>query len=90
MERDSPIRWVRRNVFRVTQEELAAIGGVSRPRVCCYESRGEAPPYDFLKRVRDEARARALDFDADWFFEVPMGAPSACVEAAVRVADDVQ
>lgn len=83
------MRWVRKNVFGMTQEELAEVGGVSRPRVCRYESQGEPPPYDFLKRIRDHARAEGLQFDADWLFEVPAEA-SACAAAAARVPEDVQ
>lgn len=89
MENDSPLRWVRKNVFGVTQEKLAEIGGVSRPRVNRYEKNGEPPPFDFLRRLRDEARARGLPFDADWFFEIPTGA-SACAETAARVPEDTQ
>jgi transcriptional regulator with XRE-family HTH domain len=70
----SPIRWVRQKVFGVTQDELAAIGGVSRPRVSRYETVDD-PPFDFLKRLRAEAARRGLPFSADWFFEIPHGQP---------------
>lgn len=70
MGRESPIRWVRQKVFGVTQDELAAIGGVSRPRVSRYETIDD-PPYDFLCKLRLEALRRGLPFNADWFFEAP-------------------
>lgn len=89
MGTDSPVRWVRKNVFGVTQERLAEIGGVSRPRVNRYENKGEAPPYEFLRRLRAEALMRGLPFDADWFFEVPESA-SPCAEIAARVPEDTQ
>lgn len=73
METESPIRFVRKHVFNVTQEELARIGQVSRSRVSRYESGREKPPFDFLDRLRREARARRLPFSAEWFFENPAG-----------------
>lgn len=73
----SPIRWVRKKVFGVTQDELAVIGGVSRPRVSRYETQADAPPFDFLQRVRAEAIARQLPFSGDWFFQVPGSAEEA-------------
>jgi transcriptional regulator with XRE-family HTH domain len=71
-------------VFGVTQDELAAIGGVSRTRVTRYEAHGEPPPFGFLTRLRQEARRRELEFSGDWFFEVPTNAP------ADAVPEDVQ
>lgn len=67
----SPIRYVRKHVFDVTQEELARIGQVSRSRVSRYESGREAPPYAFLEKLRDEAKRRNLPLSAEWFFEQP-------------------
>lgn len=66
----SPLRWIRRNVFRVRQDEMAPIAGVSRPRISRYET-GDPPPYEVMARIRAEARDRGLKFDADWFFEIP-------------------
>lgn len=71
MGSESPIRWVRQKVFGATQDELAVIGGVSRPRVSRYETNDD-PPYDFLRRLRDEALRRGLPFSADWFFQPPV------------------
>lgn len=67
----------------MTQDELAAIGGVSRPRVSRYEAQGEPPPFGFLVRLREEARRRQLEFSGDWFFEAPES-------VADRVPEDVQ
>lgn len=85
MESDSPLRWVRKNVFETTQDGLASIGGVSRPRVSRYENGGGDPPFDFMLRLWREAKRLGLPFSADWFFEVP--APSA---EHVRAREDVQ
>lgn len=81
MSTDSPLRFIRKQVFGVTQDALAVIGGVSRPRVSRYESGAAAPPFDFMQRVRSAARERGLPFSGDWFFETP---------AAERVPEDVQ
>lgn len=75
MPNDSPLRWVRRAVFDATQDEIAEIGGVSRPRVSRYET-GDPPPFDFLRRIRDAALHRGLPFSGDWFFEVPPAHPN--------------
>lgn len=71
MEIDSPLRWIRREVFQANQDELAAIGGVSRTRISRYEGGKSDLPYKFMRRLRDEAQARGLSFTADWFFDPP-------------------
>jgi transcriptional regulator with XRE-family HTH domain len=71
MSEPSPIRYVRKHVFDVTQAELARIGQVSRSRVSRYESGREAPPYAFLEKLRDEAKKRKITLSAEWFFEHP-------------------
>jgi transcriptional regulator with XRE-family HTH domain len=68
---DSPLRWVRRKIFGLTQDEMAAVAGVSRPRISRYET-SDPPPYEVLQRIRAEAKARGLSFSGDWFFEVPV------------------
>lgn len=88
MSTDSPIRWMRRAVFGLTQDQFAAIGGVSRPRISRYETGGEDPPYRFMRRVRDAAIERGLAFNGDWFFEAP--AAPVPVERANAVPEDVQ
>ncbi|MDP3405067.1 MAG: helix-turn-helix transcriptional regulator [Brevundimonas sp.] len=83
MQSDSPLRWVRKTVFNVTQDDLAAIGGVSRPRVSRYENGAGDPPFDFMAKVRAEAKRLGKPFSADWFFEVPPAEP-------VTLPDDIQ
>ena len=85
MASDSPLRWVRRNVFGVTQDGLAEIGGVSRPRVSRYETGADEPPFKFLRVLREEAAKRGLPFSGDWFFEVPRPAAD-----PASVPEDVQ
>lgn len=71
MAKDTPLRWIRRTIFGVTQDQLAAIGGVSRPRVSRYETGADDPPFTFMRRVRAEALQQGKAFSADWFFEQP-------------------
>lgn len=85
METKSPLRWVRKTVFGATQDALAVVGGVSRPRVSRYENGEGDPPFEFLARVRIEAKRLDPNFSADWFFEIPEGQPS-----HVRAREDVQ
>ena len=67
---DSPLRWVRREIFGATQDEMAAVAGVSRPRISRYET-SDAPPYEVLQRIRAAAIERGFVFSGDWFFEIP-------------------
>lgn len=85
MSESPPLRWIRQHVFKVTQDEMAVIGGVSRPRVSRYETR-DRPPYEFMRRVRNEAHARGLPFTADWFFQAPaeLAAPADLQTAEAR------
>lgn len=85
MQTDSPLRWVRKTIFGVTQDALAAVGGVSRPRVSRYENGEGDPPFEFLSRVRNEAKRIDPGFSADWFFEIPTDRPD-----HVRAREDVQ
>lgn len=80
----SPLKWIRKSVFGVTQTGLAEIGGVSRPRVSRYETGHDEPPFGFLARLRAEAIRLGHPFSADWFFEVP------AEPAPATVPDDVQ
>lgn len=81
MQTDSPLRWIRKTVLGLTQDGLAALGGVSRPRISRYEN-GEPLTFEFMSRVRSEARKKHPGFSADWFFEVPA--------EHVRAREDVQ
>lgn len=84
MASDSPIRWVRKTVFDVSQDELAVIGGVSRPRVSRYETGADEPPFRFLRRLRDEAIRRGLAFSGDWFFAAPPAPPATPPPAGIE------
>lgn len=82
MTHEHPLRWIRRRIFGATQEQLAAIGGVSRPRVSRYETGADAPPFGFMKKIRAEALQRGQPFSGDWFFERPDEASEAADTSA--------
>lgn len=71
MTRASPLKWIRTGVFGMPQDAFAEIVGVSRLQVSRYERGENAPPYDYLARVRLAGRLRRSDFSADWLFEIP-------------------
>lgn len=59
---------IRRNVFRVTQIEMAQIAGVKQPTISRWERGLREPGISHLQRIRAEARRRKLRWDDRWFF----------------------
>jgi transcriptional regulator with XRE-family HTH domain len=59
---------IRRNVFRVTQIEMAQIAGVKQPTISRWERGLRDPDLSHLQRIRAEARRRKLRWDDGWFF----------------------
>jgi len=71
----NPLLHIRKNVFGLTQAEMAIIAVVSQGTVSKWEAGSLAPDAGELKRIRAEAAKRGLLWDDRWFFEAP--APSA-------------
>ena len=67
-----PIEHIRKNVFGLTQGELATVAGVSQPTVCRWEAGSLEPNRTEMQRIRDEARSRGLPWDDSLFFETPV------------------
>ena len=67
----NPLLHIRKNVFDVTQVEMAAIAEVSQGTVSKWESGALAPDRHELGRIRQEAARRGLTWDDAWFFEAP-------------------
>lgn len=61
---------IRRNVFRVTQIEMAQIAGVKQPTISRWERGLREPDLSHLQRIRAEAHRRKLRWDDRWFFTV--------------------
>jgi hypothetical protein len=65
----TPWEHIRRNVFRCTQYEMAAIAGVSQGTISKWESGTQTPLATALGNIRRAARQRAVPWDDRWFFE---------------------
>lgn len=62
---------IRRDIFRVTQAEMAAIAGARQATVSRWESGSLSPDITHLHRIREAAIARALDWNDSCFFIIP-------------------
>lgn len=67
----SAIRHIRREIFRATQAEFAALAGVTQATVSRWEA-GGAPSLDEMQAIRKAAAARAIEWNDAWFFDVPV------------------
>jgi len=68
------IMHIRKNVFRVSQTEMADIAGVSQSTISKWEAGLQTPISDAFKSIRSEAIRRAIPWDDRWFFEAPVEA----------------
>lgn len=66
------IRYIRKNVFGVTQQEFAEIAGVQQSSVSRWET-GGAPTLEEMTRIREAANSRKLKrkWRDDLFFTAP-------------------
>lgn len=71
MQAMNAIRHIRKNIFRVTQQEFAAIAGVQQPSISRWEN-GVAPTLSEMQAIRDAAKSRGIDWNDAWFFEAPV------------------
>ncbi|KAB2656293.1 helix-turn-helix domain-containing protein [Brucella tritici] len=62
------IRFIRKSVFKVGQGEFAKIANVAQATVSRWERSESSPTLDEIKRIRDEAAARAIPWSDDWLF----------------------
>ncbi|WP_425375534.1 helix-turn-helix domain-containing protein [Rhizobium azibense] len=74
----STLKHIRKNVFRLRQDEFAQIAGVHQATVSKWEAEILYPDFKNLVSIRSEARSRDLDWNDAWFFEIPV--EGACVE----------
>lgn len=69
----STIKFIRKSVFGVRQDEFAKIAGVHQGTVSKWENESLSPDYNSLKLIRLEAKGRGLEWDDSLFFELPDG-----------------
>lgn len=66
------IRYIRTQIFGVTQGEFAAICGVSQATISKWERDACSPPLSNLAAIRKEARRRRLGMPDAVFFDAPL------------------
>lgn len=67
-----PVAYMRRAIFKISQAEFAAISGVTQATVSRWENGEGVPHLTELDRIRTAARERALAWNDDWLFKVPV------------------
>lgn len=65
------IHHIRTQVFGAKQSEFAEIANVAQATVSRWENGLCAPSLDEMRRIRDEARLRGLEWSDAWFFAAP-------------------
>ncbi|GEM_PF-2239189 len=65
------IRHIRKNVFRLRQQDFAAIAGVQQSTVSRWEKGEASPSLSEMAAIRDAARSRRLRWNDRLFFEAP-------------------
>jgi len=70
----NPMLHIRKNVFAVTQAEMAQIARASQPAYSRWENGETTPTLNQMDHIRSEALRRGLNWDDSWFFEAPMEA----------------
>ena len=72
----TPLLFIRRDVFRASQAEMAAIVGVSQGTISKWEAGLHEPSRHELARIRAEAVKRRIKWKDAWFFAPPTAAAS--------------
>jgi transcriptional regulator with XRE-family HTH domain len=67
----NPMFHIRKQVFGLSQTEMAEIAAVSQGTVSKWENGSLTPDRNEMERIRTEALRRGLSWDDSWFFEAP-------------------
>jgi predicted transcriptional regulator len=65
------IRFIRTKVFSVTQADFAAIAAVGQASISRWENGDGDPSLAEMRNIREAARERGLEFQDEWFFQIP-------------------
>ena len=63
-----PMRIIRKQVFQVSQAEMAAITGASQATVSRWENGELEPNREHMAAIREEAARRKIKWRDEWFF----------------------
>ncbi|UDF29334.1 UNVERIFIED_ORG: helix-turn-helix domain-containing protein [Roseateles sp. XES5] len=66
----NPIRYIRTQVFKMTQAEFASVAKVGQASVSRWEG-GVSPSLEEMQNIRNGAFERGIEWDDAWFFGVP-------------------
>lgn len=67
----TPLAYIRKIIFKVSQAEMAVIAGVRQGTWSRWENQKDEPSRDAMSRIRMEAGTRQLPWNDKWFFEAP-------------------
>jgi DNA-binding transcriptional regulator YiaG len=65
----NPMKFIRKEVFGVSQAVMAGIAGVAQTTVSRWESGEMEPNRMEMDRIREAARDRSIPWNDKWFFE---------------------
>lgn len=68
----NPFRYIRKELFKVSQSEFAEIAGTTQASVSRWETGSSQPGHGEMERIRNAAIALNLEWATDLFFEVPV------------------
>ncbi len=71
MRRMEAMRYIRTDIFKVSQSEFSAIAGVSQATVSRWEKGDLTPGLTEMGRIRHEATQRGIAWEDAVFFEGP-------------------
>ena len=63
-----PLAFIRKQIFELTQAEMAVIAGVTQGTISKWEAGSLEPSRTEMKRIRDEAERLGKAWDDRWFF----------------------
>jgi transcriptional regulator with XRE-family HTH domain len=73
---------IRKNIFKLTQPQMAAVACVAQSLVSRWETGDRFPDIQDMDRIRKHAHSLGIKWDDSWFFEAPPQEPAPQAEAS--------